>query len=613
MTTDAATADLEQLARQCRDSGDWRPAIEPSRARLRQLPNDVAALRLLSEALLRSGDFARLAADLQPYVARGAAGALLLFRYGVARAQLGDTAAAVEAYQRAVQKRPGFGEAWLNLGSALKDLGRLEEAAEASRQAVALRPALPQAHNNLGNMLQRLGRHDEALAALDQALRLRPSYARAHANRAKSLQLLDRFDEAEAAARQAIASDPALLDGWSALGKALKAAGRLAEAEAALQEARRLGPPEASTLLELSLTLRELGRIEEALAIQCEHLALDPANDNGALNEAFLLLTLGDFAAGWARYERRWGTGDFLTSRRPFAAPRWSGEALGRRTLLLSLEQGLGDCVQFARYLPLLARRHPEATLLYEVQEAAVALMQHSFRALPQIAVFPHVNKAGRNLPSFDLHLPFASLPSVCGTRLDSVPGAVPYLAAPAHRDYRQAGDRLAIGISWQSRSRSGRKRNLALDRLARMLARPGVRLIDLQYGDTAGERQALAAAGIALHHDDAVDPSADLAAFAGQVAGCDLVVSIDNTTVHVAGALAVPCWALLPWVADWRWMLRREDTPWYPTLKLYRQPALDAWDPVLDRVGADFAALLAGDRSVLAARPWQGPPASSP
>lgn len=613
MATDAATPDLDTLVRRGRENGDWQALLRACRARLALRAGDAEAIKFLSEGLLRSGDFAGLSAALQPYIERGTAGSLLLFRYAAARAELGDAAGAVAAYRRTLELRPSFAEAWLNLGAALLTLGRFEEAAEAGRQAVALRPELPQAHNNLGNALLRQGEHTAALAALDEALRLRPDYARAYANRAKCLLLAERLEAAEASARQAVACDPELAEGWSALGKVLKAGARFAEAEAVLREARRRPPPDASTLLELSLTLRELGRIEEALAVQREAAALDPANDNGALNEAFLLLTLGDFAAGWERYERRWGTGDFVASVRPFAQPRWQGEALGARSLLLSLEQGLGDTVQFARYLPLLARRHPQARLLYEVQQPALELMRHSFRSLPQIAVYPHHNKAGGNLPPFDLHLPFASLPYVLGTRLDSVPGAVPYLEAPAPRRYREDGDRLVIGLSWQSRSRSGRKRNLPLERLARTLARPGVRLLDLQYGDTQAERQALAAAGIALLHDPAVDPSADLGAFAGQVAACDLVVSIDNTTVHVAGALAVPCWALLPWVADWRWMLRREDTPWYPTVKLYRQPALGAWEPVLARVAADLDALLAGQRGPLAPRAWQGPPASSP
>jgi hypothetical protein len=323
---------------------------------------------------------------------------------------------------------------------------------------------------------------------------------------------------------------------------------------------------------------------------------------------------MGDFAIGWERYEARWGTGDFKTSIRPWPVPTWRGEPIGNRALLLHVEQGVGDTSQFCRYVPLVCAANPGAEVVVEVQKSMLKLLQHSFRATPRLSFFHHIEICGPNLPPFDLHLPMASLPRVMGTRYDSVPCAARYLEAPAPRSYRQEGDRLVIGISWKSVGTTGRKRSLTLDRMARMLAKPGVRLVDLQYGDTKQERELLLESrGIALHHDEDVDAKASLAEFANQVAGCDLVVSIDNTTVHIAGGLGVPCWVLLPWLPDWRWMLQREDTPWYDSLKLYRPPELNAWEPMLERLEADLEAVLAGDKSRLAPKRWEGSPAEVP
>lgn len=611
-TAEALSPDA--LARRLRDGGDWREIAREARRRLAARPDSASLVRLLSEALQAGGDHPALATLLEPLMRRGVSDRLLQFRYAAAKAALGDHALAVKLYRRLARQQPGQVEYWLNLGVSLKALGRTDEAIAAYREALALKPDLPEAHNNLGLGLQQKGDNEAAVAALQEALRLKPGYARAAANLAQSLLKLERLAEAEAAARQAIESEPRMADGYVNLGLILMAQNRQEETVEVFERVVALQPDDARSLSNLGVALKECGRLEEALQRQSTAQALAPDDPTPLWNEAHVRLLLGDFALGWERYEARWGTGDFKASLRPFKEPYWRGEPLKHRPVLIHVEQGVGDTVQFCRYLRLLAEGHPTAEIVCEVQASTIGLLRRSFADLPRLTFVPHANKSGVNLPPFELHLPLAGLPRLFGTRLETIPGETPYLAAAAPRRYRREGDSLVVGLSWKSVGTTGRKRSLPLERLAVLLARPGVRLVDLQYGDTAEERAALERErAIALVHDDEVDPRSDLAAFADQVAGCDLVVSIDNTTVHVAGALGVPCWVLLPYIPDFRWMLQREDSPWYPTLKLYRPPALNDWDGLLAKLEADFATLVAGDRSVLAPKRWEGPPALSP
>ncbi len=608
-----ATPTLDDAQRLLRER-DWQGAARLADKLWRQQPNSAPALRLLCEALQTGNRNAQVCELLEPLIRQGLKDARLLFRYAASRAATGDQKLAARFYKRVVDLEPSYVEAWLNLGVCLKNVGQAADAVVAYRKAIALKPDLPEAHNNLGLALQQAGDHEAAIAALTEAVRLRPGYARAHANLAQSLLKLDRIPEAEAHCRTAIAAEPQQVDGYINLGLVLLAQNRQHETAEVFRQVLRLQPDDPKALSNLGVALKEIGAIDEAVEMQIRAQAVSPDDPTPPWNEPHVRLLTGDLAVGWERYERRWGTGDFKTSVRPFKAPLWRGEGVGNRALLVHLEQGVGDTVQFCRSLPILAERFPGAELTLEVQLSLLGLIRHSFRRWPRILVLPHANIAGVNLPPFELQLPLATLPRAFGTRLDTIPAMPSYIEPPRIRDYRQPGDQLVIGLSWKSVGATGRKRSLALERLARLLARPGVRLVDLQYGDTQGERAALERDhGIALVHDATVDAKADLGAFAEQVKGCDLVVSIDNTTVHIAGALGVPCWVLLPYVPDWRWLLRREDSPWYPSLKLYRPPALHAWDPLLERLGDDLAAVLAGDHTRLQPQRWDGPPALSP
>ncbi len=323
-------------------------------------------------------------------------------------------------------------------------------------------------------------------------------------------------------------------------------------------------------------------QFDDCMRLLREHLAAQPDDAEAEALLAEPELLTGDFAQGLAHYEARWRMAQFAPQDRPFAQPRWDGGALERRTLLISPEQGLGEMLLFSRYALVIAQLHPEAHVVLEVPKRALALLRHGFQNARRVRVVEAVDRAGSDLPPFDLWAPLCSLPWLLGTRVDSIPAAPAYLYAPQPRRAAGLGE-LLVGLSWQTvNPQNGAARSLPLVELARGLQQPGLRLVNLQYGDTRkDEKQLLRREGIGLLAPQQVAGSAadgDLLPFAEAVAGCDLVVTIDNTLAHLAGALGRPTWLLLHQSPSWRWLLGRDDSPWYPSLRLFRQPARGDW-----------------------------------
>lgn len=323
-------------------------------------------------------------------------------------------------------------------------------------------------------------------------------------------------------------------------------------------------------------------QFDRAMALLRDHLAAHPDDAEAEALLAEPELLTGDFAQGLAHYEARWRLPGFAAQGRPFAQPRWDGAALGRRTLLISPEQGLGETLLYSRYALVIAHLHPEAHVVLEVPRRALALLSHSFQNARRVRVVEALDRAGSDLPPFDLWAPQGSLPGLLGTRPETIPAAPAYLYA---REAKRAvgGGELAVGISWHTLNpQNGAARSLPLVELAGALQRPGLRLVNLQYGDTRKDEKALLKReGIALLPPVKGKPNpadGDLLDFADAVAGCDLVVTIDNALAHLAGALGRPTWLLLHQSPSWRWFLERADSPWYPSLRLFRQPAQGDW-----------------------------------
>jgi tetratricopeptide (TPR) repeat protein len=463
---------------------------------------------------------------------------------------------AVTFYRRALALHPPYVEAHQNLGSALSDLGQVDAAIVCLRKALSLRPDYPMAQLNLGNALWAKGRPEEAIAAYEAAIALRPDFAEAHTFCAIVLGEQGQTEPAIAACWRALALQPGYPDAHNALGNLLRAA----------------------------------GRVEEAIGCYRRALALAPDYPDAHFNLGMALLALGEFALGWPEYEWRWQTPQMLAALRRFPQPQWRGEAAPGQRLLIHAEQGLGDTLQFCRFASLAAELGLRVVL--EVPRPLV-------RLCASLSGVEAIVAAGEPLPAFDLHCPMASLPLLLGTRLGTIPAAVPYLAADAAavaawraRLAELAGDGLRVGLVWAgnpsldrpARAAMDRRRSLGGDRLAGVLGVPGVRFVSLQKD---GPRLPPASPVI-----DMMPAMADFADTAALVAGLDLVIAVDTAVAHLAGALGRPVWMLDRFDPDWRWMMGRRDSPWYPTLRIYRQPRPGDWESVLAEVVRDLGGL---------------------
>lgn len=470
------------------------------------------------------------------------------------------------------------------LGAVAAATGRLEEAAALIGRAVRLDDRRGDGHRNLGLVLLRLGRPREAFDHCRRASLLNavdPLNAAPLADSAAELAArLPRGSEPrqDRLFRLALVLDPGHRQALVGLGNLSAEAGRLPAALAQFRRLTVIAPAFSRIALNLAGLLRRQNRLEEAIRLNRRVLADCPADPAGHYNLAILLLALGRYQEGWRLYEWRWRTRDFPGPRRGFRQPLWEGEALAGRRLLLHGEQGLGDVLQFCRYAPLAAAAGGRVIL--EVQAPLVRLLS----ALPGVE---RVIAAGGTLPPFDLHCPLLSLPRAFGTSLETVPAA-PYLRAPggplaAWRRRIGDGRRLAVGLVWGGNAHNPRdhERSVDFSLLAPLWRIPGVRWFSLQLGD---RRRDLAGAPFI---EDLADGLGDFAETAAAVACLDLVISVDSSVAHLTGGLGRPCWVLLPWAGDWRWLVGRDDSPWYPSLRLFRQPAPGDWPPAVARLAS--------------------------
>lgn len=501
--------------------------------------------------------------------------------------QLGRYPDALADFDRALAIRPDFAAALNNRGLALQACDRPGEALADFERAVRARPGYAEALTNRGNMLQSFGRFEEAIGSYDSALAAAPRHAGALLGRGLAHQMLNRLEEALASYELALEVSPGWPEALSNRGNALQALGRYAEALRSFDDALRgfetaaRSRADGATLLSnRGNALQGLGRYDDALQSFADALRSDPGNAIAHRNRSLCLLQAGDFERGWPEYEWRWLSPDFQSTRYSFAQPAWRGrESLAGKSLLVFAEQGLGDTLQFVRYVPRLAQAGARVLLL----------VQPELKTL--LSALPGANRVispGEALPPFDFHCPFLSLPLACRTRLETIPREVPYLSpAPASLEKWRARlgtrTRRRVGIAWSGQRAhvNDRNRSIPLARLSG-LAALDLALVSLQKEVRPEDAAALAANPRIAHPGAELVDMADTAAL---IAHLDLVVCVDTAVAHLAGALAKPVWILLPHAADWRWLAEREDSPWYPTARLFRQPAPGDWDSVIARV----------------------------
>ncbi len=532
---------------------------------------------------------------------------------------------ALACYEKALIARPDYAEALNNRGNALQGLERFAEALASYDEALAIKPDYARALNNRGNALRalhrpaealasydralavkfdyaealhgrglaltKLERPDETLASFDRALAINPDYAEALNNRGVALQQLDRPYEALASYDEALALDPDFAEAFNNRGSALLALRRPDDALACFDRALAAKPGYAEALLNRGVALTELGRLDEALASYDKMLAIKPDDSDALYNRGLAALLTGDFAAGWAGYERRWNrkevVGRMLTA--PF--PVWRGENISGRKIVVYEEQGHGDVIQFSRYLLRLAEMGAQVTFL-----ARPGLERLMLSLGPSVRVLTAL-PAGED---FDVQAALMSLPLAFETRLDKVPAETPYLRAEPERvqkwKSRLGGHGFKVGIAWQG-SKLGNidmGRSIPLAAFLGLSRIPNVRLISLQKNLGVEQLRSLPE-GMQVEtlgddFDAAEDSFLDAAAVMDSL---DLVVSSDTAIAHLAGALARPVWVALKYVPDWRWLLKRADSPWYPTMRLFRQQTSDDWRGVFARIEASLSKLV--------------------
>ena len=445
---------------------------------------------------------------------------------------------------------------------------------------------------NLGIGFHKHKQFESAVAAYDKAVALNPSYVDAWSNRGAALRALGQFESAVASYDKAIALNPSYIEAWYNRGNALR---DLRQLEAALESYSRaidLDPSYLNSYSNSGYVLKELKRFGEALASYDKVIALDSSNADAYWNKALILLLVGDYEKGLALYEWRWKNEKLSLQERICSQPLWLGrESLSGKTILLHCEQGLGDTIQFCRYVKMVAELG--ARVVLEVQKPLVSL-------LGQIEGVAEVVQQGRALPSFDMHCPLMSLPLAFNTTVESIPRASEYLKSDpmkvAERRRRLGTEsRPRIGLVWSGNSQHthDRHRSIELAELMKWLP-PEFQYVSLQKELREVDRETLRSHDI-VHFGEELRDFSDTAALCEAM---DLVISVDTGVAHLAAALGRPTWVLLPFDPDWRWLLDRDDTPWYPGMSLYRQKSPGDWVSVFYRLGSGLLSLFSGSRN---------------
>ncbi len=511
---------------------------------LRVEPSQFMALSSYSLGLVSLGRFNEALKAYDSMIALQPGQALIHNNRGAILHELKRPQEALASYDRAIALKPSYAEAHFNRAIVLEELERPQEALESYDHAITADPAHAWAHNNRGNVLREFHRPAEALESFDRAIALQPGYAEAHYNRANVLKELERPQEALESFDRAIAANPRFVEAYSNRGTLLK----------------------------------ELHRTQEAFADLDRAIALEPAYAPAYFNKALLKILTGDYAEGWRLYEWRWKLAP-KEAVRSFTQPLWTGaEPLAGKTLLIHAEQGLGDTIQFCRYAPMAEKLG--AKIILEVPQRLVPVMATLTGNITVV-------EKGKPLPPFDLHCPMLSLPLAFKTELGSVPGKVPYLFADPDKSalWRKklgpkSKPRVALAWSGKKDNTKDQSRSMSLENLRPLLELPfDFHSLQIEYGEK--DLALLAGLPIKDHQKEQKDFS-DTAALISEM---DLVLSVDTSVAHLAGALGKHLWVMLSYTPDHRWMWDRPDSPWYPTATLFRQPAMGDWKTVVSQV----------------------------
>ena len=557
-------------------------------------PSFPAALSNLGEVLRRQGEldeaivcFQRALAILPDFPAA-------LGNLGLALTQAGQYEQAIVALRRAVALKSDFADAWGNLGSALDETGERREAIACFRRAIALRPASAEFHGNLGVLLRDDNQIQEAIACYRRAISLQPGPIEAYCNLVDVLRVSGGCEEAIEIGRRGVALRPDYPEIQLSLANALHQAGQIDEAVRIYRRILVLRPDWPELLSNLALALAPQGHFDEAIECGRRAIALQSDYAEAHANLALVLLLLRQWPEGWQEYEWRYRVPGFPDSERFTTGPHWDGSDMAGRTILLRAEQGIGDTIQFVRYLPIVSARGGRVLLEVppELQRLLAGANSGGATVIPQVK--------GAAPPAFEVMLPLMSLPAKLGEfDLESIP-KLPYITADPvlqqqWRDRLGAQPGLKVGLIWAGNAnhRRDRSRSISLTMFA-PLARENVRFYSLQFGPPAAQAASLPPGMTLIDMTREIHDFADTAAL---IAELDLIISVDTAAAHLAGAMGKPVWLLLPLVPDFRWLLDRQDSPWYPTMRLFRQTRDGDWQEPIARVAEELHQLCANHR----------------
>jgi tetratricopeptide (TPR) repeat protein len=511
--------------------------------------------------------------------------------------------AALASYDAAIALRPDYADAYCNRGLTLASLRRYEAALASHDQAIAIRPDFAVAHSNRGLVLKELQQLEAALASYDRAIAIKADFAEAHSNRSLVLKEFQQLDAALASCNQAIAIKPDFAEAYSNRGLVLKELRQLDAALASYDRAIAIKADFAEAYSNRGLVLQDFHHLDAALASYDQAIAINANFAVAYFNRAMALLMVGDFIGGWIDYEWRWKGegGPLIKDHRGFAQPCWLGnESICGKTILLHSEQGLGDTLQFCRYAKLVANLG--ARVILDVQRPLHQLLA-SVEGVAQVVV------QGDALPAFDFYCPLMSLPLAFKTTLFTVPAQIPYLKSDAQKalhwkEKLGAKTKLRVGLVWSGGFRPHQpelwsindRRNIPLATLS-SLKDPDIEFYSLQKGQPAESELAdlMAKNWDGPQLTDFTNMLHDFSDTAALIEQLDLVISVDTSVAHLAGALGKPVWILIRFDTCWRWLLDRTDSPWYPTVRLYRQESAGDWDGVVQRVRVDLGQLVTG------------------
>ncbi len=492
--------------------------------------------------------------------------------------------AAVQSFRKALSCKQDYAEAHCNLGTALQSLGQLEAAIASYQNAIAINPDYAIAHNNLASALQKQDKLEEAIKHLHEAIKINPRYAEAHCNLGVALKIQGKLEAAIKCFQMSLSINPDSAEAHSNLADTFQALGKLDAAIEQYQQTVSLQPDSAKTHHSLGLVFVQMGKQDRAVQCFQKALSVDPDYADAHLSLGLSQLLLGNFEQGWAEYEWRWQVAHMQSAKFNCRQPLWLGkEPLSGKTILLHFEQGFGDAIQFSRYAKFIAARG--ATVLLFVPAALKSLLT-GLEGVTQVLAENEL------LPAFDYHCPLMSLPLAFSTRLNTIPAEGAYLGCDQEhiskwQDKLGNKTRPRIGLVWAGNRthQNDINRSIPLQSLIGILS-DQVQWVVLQKEICPSDQALLSKLKHVACFDTELEDFMDTA---GLIANMDLVISVDTAVAHLACAMGKPVWILLPVNTDWRWMLGRSDSPWYPSARLFRQTMTGDWDSVLSLVAKEL------------------------